>query len=684
MSIKTKVILAMATLTVLIVGVLFIMANTVTSSNISNTINLSGITYTKAVQAAGKQYAAQINESGMLSVLQREVQSDPGGEVGKYWTQGLLNTYQVSPHFLLAHQDGGYPSIDAMVDDLQWVRAAGIVELLINPEDKSGEERDLLMQREGALVSAAAEMLGKDWLDYRDDLTPPVRSILNVPSAESAQFFPKEADLPEGRQKLSFERLQQYIGAEKDAVGQETTSRLRNLFRALAKKVRSDGRARLLGMSELSYDDPQVIGVRYEPRGIDLGFTSKITGKKSSPTLTADEFLLDTYEKQVKLSSPAESGEAGISVQTGEDTESNRELRIYTTTATEDGRALVYLDPIALDKARSETLLWIGLVTALSLTIAVVSAFILGGGITKPVTALMKDVSTIAAGNFQHRPKIRSRDEIGALGTLIGEMAASLEIGQSAWRENKSRQHDIDMAREIQENLLPKDVPEIKGYDISAFYSPSKEVGGDYYDFFQVDKEHLGIICADVSGKGIPGSMVMMMTKALITYVAKGNTSPKDVFCKVNQIIAKDIKRGMFVTAYYAVLNLKTRSMQIVSAGHNPMVLYRGKTKTCEEVNPGGIALGFDKDGKLFERNMKEETLQLGRGDRVVIYTDGIIEAVEPGGTPYGIESLKEFTTEMGQAASPDYLQNLVSDIDAFTQSDEQGDDITVVSLRIE
>jgi len=680
MSIKTKVILAMASLAVVITMVLFVVANTVTSSSINDTINLAGITYTKTVQAAGEQYSSQINEASLIARLQQEIAVNPDGEVGKYWSDGILRGYQLTDHYKLAHPDGAYPSISSMVKDLQWVRTANIVEMLINPEKKTGEEREAQLINEGSMNSVAKGVLGVEWEKSYDAITSPPRSLLRRPTPEDIQFFPTGEDLSKERQPFAIENLKEYVGTDEKPIGQQTASRVTDLFRTLVKKVQSDGNQRLAGLSKMESGEPQVVGVRFEPKTIDLGYLKEL----SPSAIKAESFTLNTYEGSgIGLSGGEDSGEPGIQFTVGTDSNSKRELRVYRTSDGKVGNTFVFLDPVVLDDARSKTLLWIGLVTLGSLTIAVVMAFLLGGGITKPVTALMKDVSIIASGNFQHRPNIKSKDEVGALGTLIGEMAASLEIGATAWRENQSVMHDIDMAREIQENLLPKQVPEIKGYDISAFYSPSKEVGGDYYDFFQIDEHHLGIICADVSGKGIPGSMVMMMTKALITYVAQGNTSPKDVFCKVNQIVAKDIKRGMFVTAYYAVLDLRTRQMQVVSAGHNPMVLYRGKTKTCEEVNPGGIALGFDKDGKLFERNMQEQTVQLNRGDRVVIYTDGIIEAAAPDETAYGIESLKEFTMEMAQAESPDYLQNLVSEIDGFTQVEEQGDDITVISLRV-
>lgn len=226
-------------------------------------------------------------------------------------------------------------------------------------------------------------------------------------------------------------------------------------------------------------------------------------------------------------------------------------------------------------------------------------------------------------------------------------------------------------------------MPRIAGYDVSAYYSPSKEVGGDYYDFFLVDKTHLGMVCADVSGKGIPGSMVMMMAKALVSYEASDNLSPRDIFCKVNRTLAKDIKRGMFVTAFYMLLDIPTARLTVASAGHNPLLLYRAATKQCIEVNPGGIALGFDKDGRLFERNMKEEVIQLQRGDRAVIFTDGVTEAMSPTNEEFGEERMQAITIQCAGKSSAEYLTTLVNAIQGHAQTDDQHDDITIVTLKV-
>jgi serine phosphatase RsbU (regulator of sigma subunit) len=123
--------------------------------------------------------------------------------------------------------------------------------------------------------------------------------------------------------------------------------------------------------------------------------------------------------------------------------------------------------------------------------------------------------------------------------------------------EQKMLEHELAIAEELQANLLPRRLPQVPGYDINAYYRPSREVGGDYYDFIEIDEDHLGIVVADVSGKGIPGSIVMTETRALMKSEGARTMSPADVLIRVNRVLHEDIKRGMFVTMFYMVVSLK-------------------------------------------------------------------------------------------------------------------------------
>jgi len=245
--------------------------------------------------------------------------------------------------------------------------------------------------------------------------------------------------------------------------------------------------------------------------------------------------------------------------------------------------------------------------------------------------------------------------------------------------ERKMLDHELAIAEELQANLLPKQMPQIPGYDISSYYRPSQEVGGDYYDFIEIDGDHLGIVVADVSGKGIPGSIVMTETRALLKSEAVRTLSPAETLMRVNRVLYNDIKRGMFVSVFYAVLQIQKSILTCVSAGHNPMVLWRKASNTCHLVNTNGLALGIDK-GPLFDRTVKETRVQLFKGDRFVLYTDGVTESMNQKREQFGQNRFYLRVKQSGEKSCSEFISILVQELEAHQGTAPQHDDITVVA----
>lgn len=316
------------------------------------------------------------------------------------------------------------------------------------------------------------------------------------------------------------------------------------------------------------------------------------------------------------------------------------------------------------------------------LILGVVAALFLANLITKPISQLVSDIEIVARGSLDHRTLARSNDEIGLLAHTFDVMTRNLNLAHKAEVENRAREHELGIAQEIQANLLPKKIPQIPGYDLGCFYLPSKEVGGDYYDYIQIDEQHLGLIVADVSGKGIPGSMVMTMARSLIRYEAQNNLDPVDTFIKVNRILAQDIRRGMFVTAMYLIMNTHTGRIKVASAGHNPMAIFRDRTKKVEEINPNGIALGFDK-GPIFERTIKMEEIKLEKGDRLALYTDGVVEAMSPENEEFGEEKFYQLCELHSHLTSSQYINLIVKALEKHKGEAPQSDDITISTVKM-
>ncbi len=356
-------------------------------------------------------------------------------------------------------------------------------------------------------------------------------------------------------------------------------------------------------------------------------------------------------------------------------------MPIYGNDNKRIGKAVLGLraEEIVTQVSALNWLLWV--TGAIGVILATLTCFIVGFWVTRPVKTLIMDMITVASGNLEHKTRAHTNDEIGLIAVEFNEMTKHLLIASKKEKEAARLENELEMACEIQMKLLPPRLPKIKGFDIHAVYHPAKEVGGDYYDFFPIDKRHVGIIVADVSGKGIPGSMVMATTRTILRFVAAGNLSSADTLAKTNAMVAADIKRGMFVTAFYLVLDVLDRTLLCSSAGHNPMVIHHAGGEV-ELINPNGIALGFDK-GRIFSRTIKEQKIELKEGDRVVLYTDGVVEAMNEKSEEYTDDRFYAFVKEHSQDTSEVFVAGLLADLNRHKGKAEQHDDITIVTFRV-
>ena len=344
--------------------------------------------------------------------------------------------------------------------------------------------------------------------------------------------------------------------------------------------------------------------------------------------------------------------------------------------------AAVQFSAERVNGARNRLVMFLAAIALLAIVIGICVSYFMANSVTKPINTLVEDVIHIAQGEYEHRTRMKTQDEVGVLARTIDRMAEGLLEAREIAKERGKQQHELSIAEEVVIHLLPDSLPKIYGYDVYAFYNPSKEVGGDYYDFFEIDPNHVGMIVADVSGKGIPGAMVMTMARSVIRYEAMGTLSPRETFMRANRHIARDIKRGMFVTAFYVVLNTQTAEMTVASAGHNPLLLWRASTGKIEQINPNGIALGFDK-GPIFDRTIKEDKVQLYSGDRVVLYTDGVVEAMSPDNEEYTDERFIELIESYPDANSNQLTNIIVQDVMDHQGGGEQSDDITIVTFKL-
>ncbi|MFH1022933.1 MAG: SpoIIE family protein phosphatase [Planctomycetota bacterium] len=346
-----------------------------------------------------------------------------------------------------------------------------------------------------------------------------------------------------------------------------------------------------------------------------------------------------------------------------------------------DATAVVVLSAARIHEASGKVMNWIIILTGGAIGMGILLSLWLASLVTKPLRQLVHDISLVSRGDFDHRTLARTSDEVGLVAGTVDEMTKNLKKMREVEKESHRVEHDLSLAKEIQASLLPKGPPRVPGFEFFPFYRAAREVGGDYYDFIPVDREHLGVIVADVSGKGIPGSLVMSMTRSIMRSEALRTLSPREALVRTNYLVSREIKRGMFVTAAYAILNVRTGELLVASAGHNPLVIFREAAGNCELLNPKGIALGFDK-GPLFEKNTQEGRIILGVGDRVVLYTDGVIEAMDAQNHEFGDKNFYRLILENARKGSEDFVKSIVARLDEHKGRAEQHDDITMVTFR--
>jgi sigma-B regulation protein RsbU (phosphoserine phosphatase) len=242
---------------------------------------------------------------------------------------------------------------------------------------------------------------------------------------------------------------------------------------------------------------------------------------------------------------------------------------------------------------------------------------------------------------------------------------------------------ELAIAAEIQQSFLPDTIPQIEGYDIAARSVMAKEVGGDFFDVIPLEviplgTGKLGIMIADVSGKGIPAALFMALSRIVVRVNATWYASkPALAIRDANTIIANDSKSGMFVTLFYGVLDSTTRAFTYVNAGHNPPLHYRASDGTLTELETTGIAMGALSDAKY-----TQESVQMAPGDILVLYTDGVTEAENAQLEMFDLEPLKKVILASRTLSSKDIIQEILNAVRTFSGDQPQSDDLTLMVIR--
>ncbi len=266
----------------------------------------------------------------------------------------------------------------------------------------------------------------------------------------------------------------------------------------------------------------------------------------------------------------------------------------------------------------------------------------------------------------------------------LGEQASFAIHSMTTYKQLMERQkldQDLELASEIQKILLPEKSPKIDGFDVVARNFPARQLSGDYFDFIEIDSDHYGVAIADVSGKGVPASIIMAMCRSILRSQAVGNPSPAQVLKAVNRQIGPDIRKDMFITMIYLVINTKTHEIKISRAGHELPLLFQKNLGASIAIQSAGLALGID-EGDIFDEVIDEKILKLEQGDTLLLYTDGVSEALNTEGEEFGRENLISSLKNGSQVLAFDLLDSIVEKVRHHSEGQNQLDDITLAIIR--
>ncbi|HEX7194542.1 MAG TPA: GAF domain-containing SpoIIE family protein phosphatase [Chthoniobacterales bacterium] len=299
-------------------------------------------------------------------------------------------------------------------------------------------------------------------------------------------------------------------------------------------------------------------------------------------------------------------------------------------------------------------------------------------------------------------PLIYANQNLGVLAVANGPMSAPFSasdfvvfqsiVEQSAFAlynavvyseagDKRRIDRDLEVAHDIQRILLPNAAPAIDGFEIAGLNIPASQVSGDYYDYIPLGGDRIGIAIADVSGKGVAASLIMAMCRSVLRSVARSSQSAATVLHEVNRQVYPDIREDMFISMAYLIAQKGSDELVLARAGHDAPLHFRASDQSVTRINPPGMALGIDS-GSVFNRVTSDFRVRLEAGDCLILYTDGVTEALDVDGLEFGISKLIEAVQASSPNGAPAILSRVTSDLKSFVGGHHQNDDITLIAIR--
>jgi sigma-B regulation protein RsbU (phosphoserine phosphatase) len=316
--------------------------------------------------------------------------------------------------------------------------------------------------------------------------------------------------------------------------------------------------------------------------------------------------------------------------------------------------------------------------------VALVLGLMLARSITGSIHELYRGTERLRGGDFTKRIPIQSRDQLGDLAESFNVMAQSIQGLLMEQAEKQRLEEELRIARQIQMSLLPQGAVSLPGLRVSALCLPAAEVGGDYYDLLPLSPSRMGVLVADVSGKGTSAALYMAELKGLVLSLSRIYDSPARLLSEANRILSATLDARSFITMTYAVVDTAARTMRYARAGHNPVIQYDAASGRTRVLTPAGLGLGIDS-GARFDEILEEAEVPLETGDMFLFFTDGLSEAMNDRAELFGERRIRDVIESAdGQGGDESALKDrILAEIRAFVGDAAQHDDMTMVVLKV-
>ena len=331
--------------------------------------------------------------------------------------------------------------------------------------------------------------------------------------------------------------------------------------------------------------------------------------------------------------------------------------------------------------ARRTSVATVASITAVMVLLGIPATILVLRRKLRPIGLITDHLKNVGLDDLSIDIPVESENEFGYLAETLRVMGSRLNTAKKELLEKERMEREYDIAREIQANILPREYPTGRNFEIAGTYRSAREVGGDYYDFLEFDERHLGILVADVSGKSLPGMLVMLMTRDIVNKLTRTSMDPGRLLAEVNRELLPNIKKGMFVTMFLGVLDRSDGRFRFASAGHNPLVVLNKDTGVAQEIKTRGYPLGMVPP-EVYEKRVECREIALGAGDWLIQYTDGVNEAQDCDGKEFGMERFAGIVESLKHLSARALVEEVLKSHSEFVGEAPQYDDMTLLALK--